>query len=151
MKQSWHLIRKSMGTRIYHACMSIRICIENNQSGSGCVPDQQTATRYHKIGLVHSNDHKVCHSYHKTERNTNNMHDILFKFVLFWRKFINVGPPPKPVYFASYFKIINKKSNFQRKIELTIWVGNTWAEMRGPHSHFIIFFFIFFINIYIFL
>ena len=54
-----------MGTQIYHARMSIRICIENNQSGSGCVPDQQTATRYHKIGSVHSNEHKVCHSYHQ--------------------------------------------------------------------------------------
>ena len=37
--------------------MSIRICIENNQSGSGRVPDQQTAMRYHKRGLVHNNDH----------------------------------------------------------------------------------------------
>ena len=55
-----------MGTRIYHARMSIRICIENNQSGSGCVPDQQTATRYHKLGIVHSNEHKVYHSYHST-------------------------------------------------------------------------------------
>ena len=41
-----------MDTRNYHAHMRIRICIENNQSGSGCVPVQQTATRYHKIGLV---------------------------------------------------------------------------------------------------
>ena len=39
--------------------------IENNRSGSGCVPDQQMATRYHKIGLVHSNEHKVCHSCHQ--------------------------------------------------------------------------------------
>ena len=52
MKQSWQLIRKSMDTRNYHAHMRIRICIENNQSGSGCVPVQQTTTRYHKIGLV---------------------------------------------------------------------------------------------------
>ena len=42
-----------MNTQKYHAHMRIRICIDNNQSGSGCVPDQQTATRYHKIGLVH--------------------------------------------------------------------------------------------------
>ena len=41
-----------MNTQKYHVHMRIRICIDNNQSGSGCVPDQQTATRYHKIGLV---------------------------------------------------------------------------------------------------
>ena len=41
-----------MDTRNYHAHIRIRICIENNQSGSGCVPVQQTAMRYHKIGLV---------------------------------------------------------------------------------------------------
>ena len=58
-----------MGTRIYHARMSIKICIENNQSGSGCVLDQQTATRYHKLGLVHSNEHKVYHSYHSKQNN----------------------------------------------------------------------------------
>ena len=40
--------------------------IEDNRSGSGCVPDQQTPTRYHKMGLVHSNEHKVYHSYHPT-------------------------------------------------------------------------------------
>ena len=39
-------MRKSMNTRIKHAHMSIRICIENNRSGSECVPDQQTATRW---------------------------------------------------------------------------------------------------------
>ena len=55
-----------MNTRFDHAHMSIRIYIENNQSGSGCVPDQQMATRYHKLGLVHSNEHKVYHSYHPT-------------------------------------------------------------------------------------
>ena len=59
-------MRKSRNTRIDHAHMSIRIYIENNQSGSECVPDQQTATRYDKMGLVHSNEHKVCHSYHLT-------------------------------------------------------------------------------------
>ena len=46
-----------MNTRFDHAHMSIRIYIENNQSGSGRVPDQQTATHYHKLGLVHSNEH----------------------------------------------------------------------------------------------
>ena len=43
-----------MNTRINHAHMSIKICIENNQSGSGYVLDQQTATHYHKMGLVHN-------------------------------------------------------------------------------------------------
>ena len=41
-----------MDTRNYHAHIRIRICIEDNQSGSGCVHVQQTAMRYHKIGLV---------------------------------------------------------------------------------------------------
>ena len=40
--------------------------IEDNRSGSGCILDQQTTTRYHKMGLVHSNEHKVYHSYHPT-------------------------------------------------------------------------------------
>ena len=62
MKQSWQLIKKIMNTRNYHAHIGIKTHIENNQSGSGCVPDQQTATRYHKLGLVHSNEHKVYHS-----------------------------------------------------------------------------------------
>ena len=57
-----------MGAQIDHAHMRIKTYIENNQSGSGCVPDQQTATRYHKLGLVHSNEHKVYHSYHRTKR-----------------------------------------------------------------------------------
>ena len=39
--------------------------IENNRSASGCVPDQQMATCYHKMGLVHSNEYKVCHSCHQ--------------------------------------------------------------------------------------
>ena len=43
-----------MNTRNYHAHMSIRIYIENNQSGSGYVPDQQTATRYHETWLVNN-------------------------------------------------------------------------------------------------
>ena len=41
--------------------------IEDNWSGSGCVPDQQTATCYHKMRLVHSNEHKVCHSCHQKQ------------------------------------------------------------------------------------
>ena len=81
-----------MNTRNYHARMSIRIYIENNQSGSGCVPDQQTATRYHKLGLVHSNEHKVYHSYHQTERITNSTHDISFKFIYFEENLLMQAP-----------------------------------------------------------
>ena len=40
--------------------------MNDGQSEKKCVPDQQTATRYDKMGLVHSNEHKVCHSYHLT-------------------------------------------------------------------------------------
>nr|CAN70477.1 hypothetical protein VITISV_020707 [Vitis vinifera] len=46
-----------MNTRNYHARMSISIYIENNQSGSG-VPDQQTATRYHKMGKCSKDEEK---------------------------------------------------------------------------------------------
>ena len=51
--------------QIMHIWVS-EYAIEDNWSGSGCVPDQQTETRYHKMGLVHSNEHKVYHSYHQT-------------------------------------------------------------------------------------
>ena len=40
--------------------------MNDGQSEKKCVPDQQTIMRYHKIGLVHSNEHKICHSYHQT-------------------------------------------------------------------------------------
>ena len=57
--------------------------IEDNWSRSGCVPDQQTATCYHKMRLVHSNEHKVYHSYHPTgQKSTNIMHGILFNSIL---------------------------------------------------------------------
>ena len=72
-----------MNTRNYHAHTRNKTYIENNQNGSGCIPDQQTATRYHKLGLVHSSEHKVYHSYHRTEKITKSTHDISFKFVLF--------------------------------------------------------------------
>ena len=75
-----------MNTRNYHARMSIRIYAENNQSGSGCAPDQQTTTRYHKIGLGHSNEHKIYHPYHQTERIINSTHDISFKFIFILKK-----------------------------------------------------------------
>ena len=55
-----------MNTQSNHARVRIKTYIENNQSGSGCVPDQQTVTRYHKLRLVHSNEHKAYHSYRPT-------------------------------------------------------------------------------------
>ena len=102
MKQSWHLIKKTMNTRINHAHMGIWICIENNQSGSGCVPDKQTATRYHKRGLVRSNEHKACHSYHQIGRNTNSTHvDISFKFIFILKKiYLMSGPHQSPFIFT---------------------------------------------------
>ena len=50
-----------MDTRNYHAHMRIRICIEDNQSGSGCVPVRQTAMRYHGMGLA--NKHRYIYIY----------------------------------------------------------------------------------------
>ena len=40
--------------------------LDDGQSEKRCIPNQQTATRYQKMGLVHSNEHKVCDLYHQT-------------------------------------------------------------------------------------
>ena len=67
MRWSWH-DNQWDNQWIFKSIMHIWVseyAIENNQSGSGCVPDKQTVTSYHKMGLVHSNEHKVCHSYHQ--------------------------------------------------------------------------------------
>ena len=53
-----------MDTQIDHAHIGIRTCIENDQNGSGGVPGQWATMRYHEMGLVHSNEHKVCYSCH---------------------------------------------------------------------------------------
>ena len=45
---------------IMHIWVS-KYAIKDNRSENGCVPDQQAATSYHKMGLVHSNEHKVYH------------------------------------------------------------------------------------------
>ena len=49
------------------AHMRIITCIEDDWSENGYIPGQQTAARYHKMGLVHSNEHEICHSYHQTK------------------------------------------------------------------------------------
>ena len=82
-----------MDTRNYHAHMRIRICIENNRSGSGCVPVQQTATRYHKIGLVDKRKLIMYISWNITDQSRQINQSINHKIRY-------VGPPPKPVYFA---------------------------------------------------
>ena len=43
-----------MNTRNYHAHMRIKTYIEDNQSGSEYVPDQQTVMRYHETWLVNN-------------------------------------------------------------------------------------------------
>ena len=53
-----------MDTQIDHAHIGIRTCIENDQNGSGCVPGQRATMLYQEMGLVHNNDHKVCHTCH---------------------------------------------------------------------------------------
>nr|CAN63816.1 hypothetical protein VITISV_010337 [Vitis vinifera] len=60
MKQSWQLIWKSMNTRNYHAHMGIRTCIQKYQNGNRYVPGQQTATRYHKTGLMDKHRLIIC-------------------------------------------------------------------------------------------
>ena len=66
---------------------------KNDPSGCGCIPDQQTATRYHKIGLA--NKHRMItrisrngvNQLHMTNESSNQSisHEITY-----------VGPPPKP-------------------------------------------------------
>ena len=109
MKLTWQLMRKSMNTRNYHTHMRIRICIETNQSGGGCVPDQQTATCYHKMGLVHSNKYKVCHSCHQTRwGTTNSTHNIFFKLTLILMKiYLMLGSHQSPFYFLAWINSIN--------------------------------------------
>ena len=46
-------MRESMNTQSDHAHMSIRIYIENHQSGSGDIPKQWSIMRYQEMRLVH--------------------------------------------------------------------------------------------------
>ena len=66
MRWSWHG-NQWENQWILESIMHIWVleyAIEDNRNESGCAPDQQTATHYHKMGLMHSNEHKVYHSYH---------------------------------------------------------------------------------------
>ena len=76
--------------------------MDDGQSEKRCIPDQQTATRYHKMGLVHNNKHKICHSYHQTRgKTTSSTHDISFKFIFILMKiYLMLGPHQTPFYFA---------------------------------------------------
>ena len=55
-----------MDTQIDHAHVGIKTCIDNDQSESGCVHGQRATMHYQGRGLVHSNEYKICHSYHQT-------------------------------------------------------------------------------------
>ena len=37
---------------------------ENGQRERECVHWQQTTMRYQKMGLMHKNEHKICHTHH---------------------------------------------------------------------------------------
>ena len=71
-----------MNTQINHALMSIEICIENDQSGSGYVPDQQMALRYHKKKWDQCTikSTKTHHVHHQTEIKTGGKTGFL-KFI----------------------------------------------------------------------
>ena len=83
-----------MDARNYHAHMRIRVCIENNQSRSGCVPVHQTATRYHKIGLVDKHRLIIYISWNiaKQSRMANKSINQSIS-----NEFTYVGSPPKPI------------------------------------------------------
>ena len=85
-----------MNTRNYHAHIRIRICIENNQRGSGCVHVQQTAMRYHKIGLVDKHRLIIYISWNiaKQSRMTNKSINQLVMNLHMW------GPHQSPFYLA---------------------------------------------------
>ena len=79
------------------AHMRIRTCIEDDQSESGYIPDQQMATRYHKRGSVHSNEHIICHSYHQTRgRTLNSTPAISFKFTFIFKENLMLGSHQSP-------------------------------------------------------
>ena len=44
--------------------LKVKTYMDDGQSDKRCILDQQTETRYHKMGLVHSDEHRICHSYH---------------------------------------------------------------------------------------
>ena len=46
--------------------LNAKAYMDDGESEKRCIPNQQTATRYHKMGLVHSNEHKVCDLYYQT-------------------------------------------------------------------------------------
>ena len=91
-----------MNTQNKHAHVRIRTCIDNDQSESGCVPGQRATMHYQGRGLVHSNEYKICHSYHQTRwRTTNSMHDISFKSIFILKEiYLMSGPHRSPIYFA---------------------------------------------------
>ena len=94
MKQSWQLIRRSMNTRKYHAHMGIRTCIQKYQNGNRYVPGQQTATRYHKTGLMDKHRLIICMPWSVADQSCMANKSIKRSIS---HEFTYVRPPPKPI------------------------------------------------------
>ena len=75
--------------------------MDDGQSEKRCVPNQQTVTRYYKMGLVYSNEHKICHSYHQTRGiTTNSTRDISFELIFILKKIhLMLGPYQNSILF----------------------------------------------------
>ena len=109
MKQSWQLMSKLTNTLNDHAHVRIRTCIENDQSESGCVLGQRATMRYQERWLVHSNEYKICHSYH---------HSIKFHFQI--KHPIMLAPHQNPFYFE-WINFANSITwNYENKFTLIL-------------------------------
>ena len=67
-------MRKLINIQNDHTHVRIITYIKGDRSENGYVPGQQMAMRYHKMGLVHSNEHEICHSYHQTKIKKHQHH-----------------------------------------------------------------------------
>ena len=122
MKLTWQSMRKSMDTQNDHARMRIKICINKDQSESGCVPRQRAPMRYQERGLVHNNEYKICHSYHQTRwKTTNSMYNISFKFTFILKKIYLMLGPTITQFISEWINFVNPFIwNYENKFTLIL-------------------------------
>ena len=89
-----------MNTRINHAHMRVRTCIDTDQNENGYVPGQRATMRYQEGGLVQNKEHK--HSSHVTKSSTKSHHMSQFIQIDFYFKenYLMLGPHQSPFIFA---------------------------------------------------
>lgn len=57
-------INKEINGYQYDHTLKAKTYMEDGQCERECVSWQQTTMYYHKMGLVHKYEHKICHMYH---------------------------------------------------------------------------------------